>query len=79
MAEIELNIPVPAPRNTLRTPEALTIKKLLSAPIGASILIHSKMEIVRVRQTAHRILGAGNYTVRSEDKGCRVWKTGERP
>jgi len=68
--KIDKDIPIPLPKGG-RNSEFATLLK--SMEVGDSF--HSQMLITSLRQAVHRHLGSGNYAIRNEGNGARVWRT----
>lgn len=67
--KIDKGIPIPTRRGSL-APEREVLKKL---KVGDSVLFPDLTR--RPMNLAHQVLGGGNYTIRKEVTGYRIWRT----
>lgn len=68
--KIEKGIPVPARRGREKTAARIAIEKLKK---GESVLVPDG-NIQSLSATACKILGVGNYALRTQPDGVRVWR-----
>ena len=67
MIEIEKNVPIP--NKCVRGGNRQTMRKM---DVGDSAVFTGSQNSICT--TAHIVLGAGNYTVRKDGAGIRVWR-----
>lgn len=69
--KIEKGVPLPSGGHRA----GLLPKAMRSMEIGDCLFVSvSEAAVTAVRQSAHRIFGAGGYSIRNVDGGYRIWR-----
>mgnify|MGYP001600192734 CR=1 FL=1 len=68
LTTIRNDIPIPSPRGASKGYSAVLRTLEGGDSVSLPITVNS------ARALAHRVLGAGNYTIRFEEGGARIWR-----